>query len=282
MHKNLTHLQENESIEQIKTPLAHPEHREIVDGLAQFPLGRFLLLHEGLNGYWTQYIISHPEHPKGGLSRYEKLVLEQLPISLATQERYQIFRRLLQAEVREGVRLASVPCGLMGELLTLDYSEVEHYTLCGVDLDEESIESARAWSKKLEMEGHCAFACADAWNFEGSCDAIASNGLNIYLSDEERLIALYRTFYEALMEGGVLITSYLTPPPVWDLEKISLEMLQFQKTLFQEILRPKFQNFLPEEQVIAQLQEAGFREVEVFYDRGRLFPAYKASKRCSS
>lgn len=42
---------------------------------------------------------------------------------------------------------------------------------------------------------------------------IASNGLNIYEPEDDRVIQLYRGFHDALKPGGVLITSALTPPP---------------------------------------------------------------------
>ncbi len=292
--KNITHTHENETIDQIKKKIIergdHPDASvqdllNIVDGLNSFPLGRFLLFHRGLNGFWTHYIVTHPEREQQKLSKYEELLLEQLPLCLANQERYRIFKRLLQSMVKEGVRMASIPSGLMGELLSLDYSHVDNFFLYGVDLDNESLKLAEKWAEELGIKGKCAFKCQDAWEFNGTFDVIASNGLNFYVTDNERVIALYRTFYQALNPGGVLLTSFMTPPPnhphytsEWELSAIPQQAMGFQKVLFNYITQLKFQNYLPESKILEQLREAGFGHVEIFYDRAHLFPTVRAVK----
>lgn len=292
--QNITHKQEKETIEQIKKQIIdrgdYPdvtvdELLKIVDGLNSFSLGRFLLFHRGLNGFWTHYIVTHPERKKQELSKYETLLLEQLPVCLATQERYSIFKKILQTTVKEGVRMASIPCGLMGELLALDYSHVRDFFLTGVDVDKESLKHAEKWAEDLGIKSRCTFSCQDAWEFKGSFDVIASNGLNFYVSDPDRVIALYRTFYNALNPGGMLLTSFMTPPPnhpqytsEWELSAITPQAMTFQKILFNYIAQPKFQNYLPEAAITKQLKEAGFSRIELFYDRAHLFPTVCAFK----
>ncbi|MFI4919776.1 MAG: hypothetical protein ACHP65_09500, partial [Legionellales bacterium] len=35
----------------------------LLQNLSQFEFGRFLLQHQGVNGYWTHYMLTHPWHP---------------------------------------------------------------------------------------------------------------------------------------------------------------------------------------------------------------------------
>ncbi|MCC5832433.1 MAG: methyltransferase domain-containing protein [Chlamydiales bacterium] len=292
--QNITHQHEKETIEQIKKQIIDrggcsdvtvDELLKIVDGLNSFPLGRFLLFHRGLNGFWTHYVVTHPERKKQKLNRYEALLLEELPVSLATQERYRIFKKILQSKVKDGVKMASIPCGLMGELLALDYSSVRDFALYGADVDTESLKLAEKWAEDIGIKKHCTFRCQDAWEINGSFDVIASNGLNFYVKDPKRVVSLYHTFHRALNSGGMLLTSFLTPPPnhphystEWQLSSIPPQAMNFQKILFNYVAQPKFENYLPKAVITDQLKEAGFKKIELFYDRGHLFPTVLAIK----
>lgn len=49
--------------------------------------------------------------------------------------------------------MASVPCGLLRDLLSLDWSGVTDFTLYGVDLDPDSLQRASALSRNYGLEG---------------------------------------------------------------------------------------------------------------------------------
>ncbi len=72
-------------------------------------------------------------------------------------------------------------------------------------------------------------------------DIITSNGLNIYQPNDEKLIDLYKKFYQALKPGGILITSFLTPPPSISTEStwknFDLSDALKQKVLFSDIIQ---------------------------------------------
>ena len=92
--------------------------------LQQFEVGRFLIHNRGINGFWTDYILTHPERGRktgrnfsGALfSDLEKFLLDRAPTMLATQQRFKIFLRENQKCVCENASLACIPSGLMGEL----------------------------------------------------------------------------------------------------------------------------------------------------------------------
>src|SRR5690606_6418195 len=91
---------------------------------------------------------------------------------------------------------------------------------------------------KLGFRGAVSFYQKDAWNlgeFE-KYDLIINHGLNMYEYDEQRLILLYKEFHKALTPKGVLIFSFLTPPPALSDEStwrdFDPKAVQKQKAIF--------------------------------------------------
>lgn len=117
--------------------------------------------------------------------------------------------------MQEGVVLACVPSGLMGELLNLDYSAVRDFRLVGIDIDRDALDGARALAQKLKLDQNVELLQKDAWNLglRNEVDLISNNGLNIYEAELDKVTELYRQFYLALKPGGQLVTSFLTYPP---------------------------------------------------------------------
>lgn len=305
--QNRTHFEENGSFEEVlqnlkkriisRGDLPHVSVKyqlEIVSLLCEFPLGRFILENKGANGFWTDYMVSHPKRGRisglnieGKLFNYvEDFLLNRCPVVLAHQERFNIFQRLMQERIQENVILASVPCGLMRDLLTLDFSGIGNFKLIGVDIDKESI----ALGKQLATEKGVAnvnFIQGDAWDFpfhKEELDLITSSGLNVYESDPKKVLELYSGFFSALKPGGALITSVLTYPPgesietKWDLQSIPLEDILMDRILHKDILDVKWRNFRSEDNLIDEFQKVGFSKVLVYFDKCRIFPTILAQK----
>jgi len=268
---------------------------ELIDQLSQFDLGRFFIMaNGGLNGYWTHYIVTHPL--KGRLtglnnrgekfSSLETFILDKAPYALATQQRFEIFKKEIQKRAYEGCALASIPCGLMGDLLELDFSPLTHFTLHGIDLDPDSLFAAKMLAEKKGLSHHCQFLQEDAWDLkiQEQFTLIASNGLAFYEPDDKKVIELYRKFHQALKKEGWLVISFLTPPPLpgmtteWDLSKINQQDALLQKVIFADLFESKWQVFRSLEKVKNQLNEAGFEVVDVFYDDAHTFPTILAKK----
>ncbi|PAU63573.1 MULTISPECIES: SAM-dependent methyltransferase [Pseudomonadaceae] len=256
---------------------------QLLDELAGIELGRFLLEHRGLDAYWTHRVVTHL--PGGQTaSPMERWLLEQAPSARATRERFGIFRSQLQALLRPGAVMASVPCGLMGELLLLEHGP--DVRLIGIDLDQQALDGARKLAEEHGLTGSLTLRREDAWalTLKEEADVLASNGLNVYEPDDTRVVALYRTFFDALKPGGTLVTSFLTPPPVlspespWSMAEIDPEALAFQQLVFMRIIEAKWNAFRTHAQTRAQLEEAGFTDIRFIDDRARLFPTVVASK----
>lgn len=285
---NLSHSQRDKSLqeaieritEKIKSKgdlqyVSAARQLELLDLLSSFDFGRFLVERGGLNGYWTQYAIS-----SYGKSNHvlESFLLDKAPVVLATRERFYIFKKELQKRLFDGISIASVPCGLMCDLLELDYSNISNFSLTGIDLDPESIKYAKQLANEKLV--HCQFFEKNAWdlNIKEQFDVITSNGLNIYELGDEKVISLYEEFFTALKPGGFLITSFLTTPSEWDRSKINPEDALLQKVIFADVLDCKWQALRSEEKTKAQLQKVGFTEIEINYDRAHLFPTVIAKK----
>ncbi len=258
---------------------------ELLDELAGFELGRFLLVNRGLNAAWTHRVVTYVPGTAAAGS-LEQTVFEKLPATLATRERFGLFRAELQALLRPGAVMASVPCGLMGELLLLDYAQHQDVRLIGIDLDRQALAGAAALASERGLADRVSLHCADAWQagFADQADVVTSNGLNIYEPDDARVTALYRAFFEMLKPGGCLVTSFLTPPPAlstespWRTEAIDRTALALQHLLFVRIIEAKWSAFRTHAQTARQLEEAGFEDIRFIDDEARMFPTVVAQK----
>jgi hypothetical protein len=88
----------------------------------------------------------------------------------------------------------------------------------------------------------------------------------------------------ALFPGGILVTSFATPPPVvdaaspWDMSKINPEDLMLQSIVFSDIVKVKWQCFRTVDQTYLQLKSTGFSDIDFIYDDARLIPTVIARK----
>lgn len=278
---------EAERINKIENPtLPHKDLHNILQQLDELQVGRFLMKNKGLDGYWTAYIILHgpkKRHPNS----LHKWLIHKAPVVLATRERFYIFQKELQKLVKPGITMASMPCGLMDDLLRLNLPKEKDIKLVGIDLDENSLTLAKANALNHHLNTQSSFLKRDAWKLkiEEEFDVLTSNGLNIYVHDDAKVFTLYQEFYKALKPGGTLITSFLTPPPTLDKNSpwrnYSKDDVQKQKAVFSDVLQVHWQAFRTEARTREQLKEAGFTVEKIIWDKQRIFPTVVAKKPAS-
>lgn len=140
-------------------------------------LNQFLPANNGLNGYWTAYaILTAPK--KDDLHPLEDWLVNRSPGFIATQQRFIVFQDILKELIKDNMNLASIPCGLMDDLLTLDYSSSldlacnNAQTHC---IENISVHKRDAWNLKINNE----------------FDVITSNGLNIYEQKDKYVSLTY-------------------------------------------------------------------------------------------
>lgn len=303
---NRSHADSNESFEEklkelknkisLRGNLPHvsvARQLDIIDQFLDFPLGRFIIDKRGANGFWTDYMVSHPFCRKDlglniegvPLSTLENWFLNQCPIVIAHQERFLIFQKLAQNLLRNDITLASIPCGLMRDLIDLDFSEITNFQLIGVDIDSESLILAERLAHQRGIQ-NIKMMQQDAWElpFRNEIDVITSSGLNVYESDNEKVLELYYRLFAALKPGGHLIISVLTYPPGedretdWNIEGISEETLLLDRILHKDILDIKWRNFRSSSEITDEFKQVGFTDVSVHFDKHRIFPTILAKK----
>ncbi|MGB8699921.1 MAG: class I SAM-dependent methyltransferase [Thermosynechococcaceae cyanobacterium] len=277
-----------------KTHVTVEQQLQFIDKLLEFPLGEFILTNRGTNGYWTDYMIEHQYHNrfKGTdtegrqLTPLEKIFLDRFPMVVATQQRAVHFSRILQSHVREEAVMASLPCGLMRDLLALDFSGVKNFKLVGIDIDDQSLNYAKNLAEEYHLSFHVELYQYDAWNqpFENYFTVLTSNGLSVYEPDDDRVTDLYRQFFKALKPGGTLVTSFITPSPdmdpnsEWNMDAIDWSAMLQQKLLYTDILNFNPKGLRSSTTTKTQLSKVGFENLELIWDEAQIFPTIIAHK----
>lgn len=186
------------------------------------------------------------------------------------------------------IKMASIPGGMAADLLTLPQNiDVTRCQLqfINIDLDKAVLALSKELAKELACEIPLECRHKDAWNLDANneFDVVASNGLNVYVPQREKVVALYESFLKALKPGGTLITSALTPPISssaceWNKEKINMDALARQAGIFAHILQATWANYCTTEEMVARLTEAGAVDIKVIPDSANIFPTFVGRK----
>lgn len=269
---------------------------EILNDLLSFDLGKFLICNQGLDGYWTHYILNYSLRNTLGkkyclrdyddLSVTEKFILSQAPGVLASQQRLLKFIKYNQETVRDNACLASIPSGVSSELLYLDYSRVKNVKLVAVDFDKKSLDYTKILADKIKFKQTLDLLNQNAWSleFKNCFDLISSSGLTIYEPDDMKILEIYRKFFVALKKGGRLVTSFLTFPPTnkesteWVTKKSDLRALIMQQVIFSDILAMKWECYRTSKKTLELLKKAGYSDIKIDYDEAHIFPTVVATK----
>ena len=264
----------------------------LLDKVAESEIGKYLIENNSLNAYWTSKLINKPEAKEDFVNELEKWLYTECPTVKASQQRFKIFQKLAQEYINkkapelENFSALSLPCGLMDDLLNLDYSALKDFNLHGIDIDPESIKLAKENAEKKKLLEKVKLSIEDAFTikYENQFDLLMSNGLNIYIQDDIKHNKLFNRFYKALKPGGLLISSFLSPPPIlsdespWDLNAIGSENINLQYKLFAEILEAKWQVYKTEKEMQLMLRRYHFKAIKFFYDKNNIFPTLIAYK----
>jgi len=278
--KPISQIDELTRIKNIVAPtLLHIELIALFEDLQQFELGRFLLSNHGLNGKWTDYIIK-TKGRNGTMHPLEQWILTKAPLCLATQQRCSIFIKLFTEFAKKkhfetknfDLNVASIPSGYMDEFRRL--SHIPRLLLNAIDIDTHSLQ----YVKNNFPKSQTFIYQQDAWSlhFDDELDLITSNGLNIYIEDEKKIIDLYRQFHKALKEDGKLIVSFITPPSQW--KNYDPQDLKKQTALFRDIIQARWQHVRTQDQTVDYLETAGFKVEKIVYDDYEMFPTVVARK----
>lgn len=262
---------------------------------AQTDLGQWMLLHGGWDARWARYCVDYPRNHGADpqrLATLEHFYLTQAPGIVATQQRAEIFAQVLTELVTPDAVAMAVPCGYMDELLRLPGAAAAG-ALIGVDVEASALAGAQANAHEHGLMPQCVLAQGDAWDLAGAqvvtgdaatyrraagggSDVVVSNGLNMYVTDDDEVTALYRALRTPLRPGGTLVVSALTPPATWDLADVPAEVITRVRGLM--VINPMmWGNYRSVAVTTAQLAAADFAVREVRCDQRRIFPTFVAT-----
>jgi ubiquinone/menaquinone biosynthesis C-methylase UbiE len=260
------------------------ERLNLLKQLTEFEFGRYLLINRGLTGYWTRYINLYQKrkHEYNVTHPLERFLLERAPGIIASQQRFDIFQNLLKENIKDNMKVCSLPCGLMDDLLTLEISNRKNVEFIGIDIDENSVSTAKAYAKSLNLDKMCNFYVMDAWkmDFIKEFDIVTSNMLVQYVSDEDSIMKFYKLVFNSLKNDGIFIISCLLPMSAvdWSKSKYDMKDVKLSAVVFYDIIQAKWTQFILREKMIQQLIETGFKTVETYYDEIKRFPSLLAKK----
>ncbi|WP_119328934.1 class I SAM-dependent methyltransferase [Cysteiniphilum halobium] len=288
-HQHYTNF--DKSCDEIKSRIGQESALlEIFNELKKSALGRFLIEHRGVNGYWTDVMVNFPNYKsdqKENINYYDQLLLENFPAVKATQERFGFFKQVIQAEINKGaLNILAAPCGLLPEFFDIKDKHITDIKIDALDFDGKvSVEISKKYHNHV-LENAYQFIQQDIFSFKekDKYDLVVSNGLNIYIQAADKVKTLYQVFYNAMKNEGILLTSFLTPPPTctaespWNMNEIDFEWLMKQKTLFKDILDVKWNCYMTEDEFIGLLREIGFSNIQLTWDKQRMFPTVVAKK----
>lgn len=262
---------------------------------SQCDFGRWMLIHGGWDAYWTRYVLDYvPPADPAEANSVELFFLTRGSGIIATRERAAIFNEVINELLVPGTVAMSVGCGYMDELLRVPNAG-RAARLVGVDLDPEALTGAAQTAAEQGLAELCLFAEGDAWDLPsaevtigdqatyqqlvtGGIDLITSNGLNVYVEDDDATTALYRSFRRAMRPGGTLVVSAITPPEDWDFTGVDREESRRLRGLML-ICDVMWSHYRSEATTRAELAEAGFEVADVRWDTRRIYPTFLAVAR---
>lgn len=265
---------------------------EDLHALSRCEFGRWMLIHGGWNAYWTRYALDYvPPDDTAEANPVELLLLTRAIGILATRERAAIFEDAISELIVPGAVAMSVGCGYMDELLRVPTAGRAAH-LVGLDFEPEALSGAAQTAVERGLSQLSTFAEGDAWDLLGArvvqgdphayrelvagrVDLLTSNGLNIYVADDEQTTALYRSLRGALRPGGTLVVSAVTPPDQWDFSGVDREESRRLRGVMY-LCDVMWSHYRSEELTRAQLAQAGFDVAEVRWDSRRVYPTFLA------
>lgn len=204
----------------------------------------------------------------------------------STQERYQVFKAEIKKGLKNNIQIASLPCGLMNDVLSQNFEGIKNFKLIGIDLDEACLEQAKAIALSKGLVYNTEFTKQDAWSisYQNQFDIFISNGLNLYVDDDSKVTNLYERIYNSLKPNGVLLTSTLSPSPEmsnesdWILKNISDEGKKLNNFLSEYVITFSKNQFRSVKHICQILEKCGYRDFDVNLGTYGIFPAIIAKK----
>lgn len=157
--------------------------------LAASPIGRFILVNGGVNGFWTNFLtrigcesIRNKIEPRKFDNKVEEYLIEWFAKIRGEQEF--LLRNIIGPLLKPGFAVASIPSGLMSEVL-LAANHFENVKLYAIDIDKTNFDLIRKmYGDRLKGNDFHSLEL-DVLNLDFECtfDLITCLGFVMYLNE---------------------------------------------------------------------------------------------------
>jgi len=243
-------------------------------------LGKFFLTHSKAGAAGLYYMIHNANSIIKDLPTFDAFCLKKSATVLALRESFATLKRITQNLLHNNINIAAVPCGMMDILLTLDYRGFNNFTLTGIDSDPNSLLQACHFAQKSNLMHATSLILSDIKDLKltNQFDLITSFANTPHIGQNTKdAIAFYTSLCQALKPGGVLATTFRTPSPdqkdcPWDMTKLDSSDLIIDHIYSTEIINGKWLKSFTVPQMADIFEQAGFDEMEIIFDRTRMYP----------
>lgn len=255
----------------------------ILSGLASSHLGKHLIEHQSLNGYWRHYIESFPRFKRElALPKIENFILACAPRIKACQRRAALTLTSVQAALKDNAHCLSLRAGMMSEFIYLDFSAVKNVRLFGIDDELGMIAGAKTLAELQNIKSKITLIDEDPWGLDEpyAYDVVVLNNLSHEDFSLEKMDEVLTRCAQSLKPGGQLITSIHTPEKksIWNMNAVIAEDLNLEHLIFDEILACPKPLCFTEGEIAEHLTKAGFSEVSFKADEANINPVVVAKK----
>ena len=253
----------------------------ILQHLASFKLGRYLLFKGGFNGYWLSDSILDTKMDNE-ISPFEEWLRFKSPYICANRERFHIFQLEAHKRLISNINLASIPCGLMDDLLRLNYQAFDNIHLWGIDSEDESLVLANGNAQNFGLEHFTTLLNQDTFQLqEKTYDMVLSYGHYKMSGQHDQLVKFYQQIQLSLKPNGTLITAFHTSNFLTDTNQAGAPDLNdslLQHVLFHDILESDFMHPHTIEEATQILNESGLKIMEIHPDSLGILPTFICQK----
>jgi hypothetical protein len=264
----------------LSLPFEHT--RAILQHLASFELGCYLLLNGRLNGYWLSDVVLNTkiDHEIGPLEQWLRF---RSPYICANRERFHTFQLEAHRRMTSNTNIASIPCGLMDDLLRLNYQSFDNIHLWGIDSEDEALAIANGNALNFGLENFTTLLKRDLCHLQitDAFDIVLSYGHNKLPMQRDWIVGFYQQIHLSLKSNGTLITAFhtsstLTPSNPSETPNLTDSLLEH--VIFNDILESDFTHSYTLDEATQILTESGFKILEIQPDSRGILPTLICQK----
>jgi SAM-dependent methyltransferase len=287
-------LNSNELDSEKKLLLQAITKSEIWSQIQQSSYWRHNIFNKGLNGPFTEYFACfNPQWKVDFWGERVQLIdikfLDEHALPRAYKSTVWNTQQILAKKVDEllisgksNVKIASLACGTMYDVLGTKFKNPKKVSFCGIDADKESLRLAEEKAKSLGYDNEqiktqqCDIVSSSLT--EDEYDVIICNGFSFYIKDES-LIHLIENVKRALKTNGIFLMSFIQPPTMWQMDEEEKKVDKIIKEIYNAVPMNWSTNLRTSDEVLSLVKKGGLSDVSILEEKHHIHPLILAHKR---